>query len=46
MTTVSFLLKTLTFPHEKEAGEWVNESTTKANGRGHWGPLEHPAITF
>lgn len=32
-------------PHEKEAGEWIIEQLL-ANGRGHWGPLEHPAITF
>jgi len=32
-------------PHEKEAGDWIIEQLL-ANGRGHWGPLEHPAITF
>ena len=32
-------------PHEKESGQWVIEQLL-ANGRGHWGPLEHPAITF
>ena len=32
-------------PHEKESGEWVIEQLLK-NGRGHWGPLEHPSISF
>lgn len=32
-------------PFEKEAGEWVIEQLLK-NGRGHWGPLEHPSISF
>ena len=32
-------------PWEKEAGEWVIKQLL-ANERGHWGPLEHPAITF
>ena len=32
-------------PHEKEAGEWVIKQLL-ANGRGHWGPLEHPAISL
>lgn len=32
-------------PHEDQAGEWVIEQLLR-NGRGHWGPLEHPAITF
>ena len=32
-------------PQEKESGEWVIEQLLR-NGRGHWGPLEHPSITF
>ena len=32
-------------PHEDEAGAWIIEQLL-GNGRGHWGPLEHPAITF
>lgn len=32
-------------PQEKEAGEWVIEQLLK-NGRGHWGPLEHPSISL
>ena len=32
-------------PYEKECGKWVIEQLLR-NGRGHWGPLEHPAITF
>jgi thymidylate synthase (FAD) len=32
-------------PNEKECGRWVIEQLL-ANERGHWGPLEHPAITF
>ena len=32
-------------PHEPESGKWIIEQLL-ANGRGHWGPLEHPAITF
>ena len=32
-------------PNEKECGKWVIEKLL-ANERGHWGPLEHPAITF
>ena len=32
-------------PVEKECGKWVIEHLL-ANERGHWGPLEHPAITF
>jgi thymidylate synthase (FAD) len=32
-------------PHESEAGKWIIEQLL-SNGRGHWGPLEHPAITF
>ena len=32
-------------PDETAAGEWVIEQLL-ANGRGHWGPLEHPAISF
>jgi thymidylate synthase (FAD) len=32
-------------PNETKAGEWVIEQLL-ANDRGHWGPLEHPAITF
>ena len=30
-------------PNEKECGKWVIEQLL-ANERGHWGPLEHPAI--
>jgi thymidylate synthase (FAD) len=32
-------------PGEKECGKWVIEQLL-ANERGHWGPLEHPAISF
>ena len=32
-------------PQEKECGAWVIEQLL-ANERGHWGPLEHPSITF
>ena len=32
-------------PNEKECGKWVIEQLL-ANDRGHWGPLEHPAITL
>lgn len=32
-------------PAEKVCGKWVVEQLL-ANERGHWGPLEHPAITF
>ena len=32
-------------PHEDVAGAWIIEQLL-GNGRGHWGPLEHPAITF
>lgn len=32
-------------PLEPECGEWVIDQLLK-NERGHWGPLEHPAITF
>jgi thymidylate synthase (FAD) len=32
-------------PVEKECGKWAVEHLL-ANERGHWGPLEHPAISF
>jgi len=32
-------------PNNKKCGEWVVEQLL-ANERGHWGPLEHPQITF
>lgn len=32
-------------PNETECGKWVIEQLL-ANERGHWGPLEHPAITL
>ena len=32
-------------PGETECGKWVIEQLL-ANERGHWGPLEHPAISF
>lgn len=32
-------------PSETDCGKWVIEQLL-ANERGHWGPLEHPAITF
>lgn len=32
-------------PFEPDAGKWVIDQLL-ANGRGHWGPLEHPAISF
>jgi thymidylate synthase (FAD) len=32
-------------PGEKDCGKWVIEQLL-ANERGHWGPLEHPAITL
>ena len=32
-------------PHYQKCGEWIVEQLL-ANDRGHWGPLEHPQITF
>jgi thymidylate synthase (FAD) len=32
-------------PAENECGDWIIEQLL-GNNRGHWGPLEHPAITF
>ena len=32
-------------PSHQKCGEWVVEQLL-ANERGHWGPLEHPQITF
>ena len=32
-------------PNETRSGKWVIDQLL-SNGRGHWGPLEHPAITF
>jgi thymidylate synthase (FAD) len=32
-------------PNETQCGAWVIEQLL-ANERGHWGPLEHPSITF
>ena len=32
-------------PNAQECGEWIVEQLL-ANDRGHWGPLEHPQITF
>ena len=32
-------------PIETECGAWIIEQLL-GNGRGHWGPFEHPAITF
>ena len=32
-------------PNNQKCGEWVVEQLL-ANERGHWGPLEHPQITF
>ena len=32
-------------PYESECGDWVINQLL-SNGRGHWGPLEHPSITF
>ena len=38
-------IHTKTPPSETDSGKWVIEQLL-ANERGHWGPLEHPAITF
>lgn len=35
----------LTTPSSNDCGEWIVEQLL-ANDRGHWGPLEHPGITF
>ena len=32
-------------PNSQECGEWIVEHLL-SNERGHWGPLEHPGITF
>jgi thymidylate synthase (FAD) len=32
-------------PNHQKCGEWIVEQLL-ANDRGHWGPLEHPQITF
>ena len=32
-------------PSSSKCGEWIVEQLL-ANDRGHWGPLEHPGITF
>ena len=32
-------------PNHQECGEWIVEQLL-ANDRGHWGPIEHPGITF
>lgn len=32
-------------PNYQQCGEWIVEQLL-ANERGHWGPLEHPQITF
>lgn len=32
-------------PTKEKCGEWVVDSLL-ANERGHWGPIEHPGITF
>lgn len=38
-------IHTKKLPDETKAGTWVIEQLL-ANERGHWGPLEHPAITL
>jgi thymidylate synthase (FAD) len=38
-------IHTKDIPFEKECGTWVVEQLL-ANERGHWGPLEHPAISL
>jgi len=35
----------LPLPDPNKCGEWIVEQLL-ANDRGHWGPLEHPGITF
>jgi thymidylate synthase (FAD) len=34
-----------TIPSPQKCGEWIVERLL-SNEKGHWGPLEHPAITF
>ncbi|MCJ7647228.1 MAG: FAD-dependent thymidylate synthase [Candidatus Lokiarchaeota archaeon] len=34
-----------TIPKPSKCGEWIVEQLL-SNDKGHWGPLEHPAITF
>jgi thymidylate synthase (FAD) len=34
-----------TIPSPQKCGEWIVERLL-SNDKGHWGPLEHPAITF
>jgi thymidylate synthase (FAD) len=38
-------IHTQTIPHPSKCGEWIVERLL-SNDKGHWGPLEHPAITF
>ena len=38
-------IHTLDPPNHSECGEWIVEQLL-GNDRGHYGPLEHPAITF
>jgi thymidylate synthase (FAD) len=35
----------LTLPDHEKCGEWIVKQLL-SNDRGHWGPLEHPAITL
>jgi thymidylate synthase ThyX len=38
-------IHTVKVPNHQECGEWIVEQLL-ANDRGHWGPIEHPGITF
>jgi thymidylate synthase (FAD) len=38
-------IHTQTIPSPQKCGEWIVERLL-SNEKGHWGPLEHPAITF
>jgi thymidylate synthase (FAD) len=38
-------IHTVKVPSSLECGEWIVEQLL-ANDRGHWGPIEHPGITF
>jgi thymidylate synthase (FAD) len=38
-------IHTQSIPNPSECGEWIVERLL-SNDKGHWGPLEHPGITF
>ena len=38
-------IHTQTIPNHSKCGEWIVERLL-SNEKGHWGPLEHPSITF